>query len=144
MSRKYEFKTKEGMKEMDQVDYVLYLLKNDPDRNFKEVIDEIETIMEGVEGTTGAETTGKIIEILREAAKLAPAAENENYQTQLREKANALTEEFKKLYGYTDTEGKHVDGMMDNLEKDLIVLELNSNIKYNPLHKPRIKTTNFS
>lgn len=31
-----------------------------------------------------------------------------------------------------------------NLKKDLIVLELNSNIKYNPLHKPRIKTTNIS
>lgn len=30
MSRKYEFKTKEGIKKMDQVDYVLYLLKNDP------------------------------------------------------------------------------------------------------------------
>ena len=29
-SRKYKFKTKEGIKEMDQVDYVLYLLKNDP------------------------------------------------------------------------------------------------------------------
>ena len=29
MSRKYKFKTKEGIKEMDQVDYVLYLLKND-------------------------------------------------------------------------------------------------------------------
>ena len=27
------------------------------------------------------------------------------------------------------------------LENDLIVLELKSNIKYNPLHKPRIKTT---
>ena len=106
--------------EAQVIENYLDLLKNDPDRNFKEVIDEIETIMEGVEGTTGAETTGKIIEILREAAKLAPAAENENYQTQLREKANALTEEFKKLYGYTDTEGKHVDGMMDNLEKDLM------------------------
>ena len=31
-----------------------------------------------------------------------------------------------------------------NLENDLIVLELKSNIKYNPLHKPRIKTTDFS
>lgn len=30
MSRKYKFKTKEGIKEMDQVDYVLYLLQNDP------------------------------------------------------------------------------------------------------------------
>ena len=30
MARKYEFKTKEGIKEMDQVDYVLHLLKNDP------------------------------------------------------------------------------------------------------------------
>ena len=30
MARKYEFKTKEGMKELDQVDYVLHLLKNDP------------------------------------------------------------------------------------------------------------------
>lgn len=29
-SRKYQFKTKEGIKEMDQVDYVLYLLQNDP------------------------------------------------------------------------------------------------------------------
>jgi thymidylate synthase len=29
-SKKYQFKTKEGIKEMDQVDYVLYLLKNDP------------------------------------------------------------------------------------------------------------------
>ena len=29
MARKYEFKTKDGIKEMDQVDYVLYLLKND-------------------------------------------------------------------------------------------------------------------
>ena len=29
MSRKYEFKTKDGIKEMDQVDYVLYLLNND-------------------------------------------------------------------------------------------------------------------
>jgi len=28
-ARKYQFKTKEGIKEMDQVDYVLYLLKND-------------------------------------------------------------------------------------------------------------------
>jgi len=30
MGKKYQFKTKEGIKEMDQVDYVLYLLKNDP------------------------------------------------------------------------------------------------------------------
>ena len=30
MGKKYLFKTKEGLKEMDQVDYVLYLLKNDP------------------------------------------------------------------------------------------------------------------
>ncbi|MBP3464129.1 MAG: thymidylate synthase [Clostridia bacterium] len=30
MARKYEFKTKDGIKKMDQVDYVLYLLKNDP------------------------------------------------------------------------------------------------------------------
>ena len=29
LARKYEFKTKEGMKELDQVDYVLNLLKND-------------------------------------------------------------------------------------------------------------------
>ena len=29
-SRKYDFKTKDGIKKMDQVDYVLYLLKNDP------------------------------------------------------------------------------------------------------------------
>ena len=29
-ANKYEFKTKEGIKKMDQVDYVLYLLKNDP------------------------------------------------------------------------------------------------------------------
>lgn len=28
--KKYSFKTKEGIKEMDQVDYVLYLLKHDP------------------------------------------------------------------------------------------------------------------
>ena len=30
LGKKYEFKTKEGIKQMDQVDYVLYLLKNDP------------------------------------------------------------------------------------------------------------------
>ena len=30
LGKKYEFKTKEGIKLMDQVDYVLYLLKNDP------------------------------------------------------------------------------------------------------------------
>ena len=30
MARKYEFKTKEGIQELDQVDYVLNLLKNDP------------------------------------------------------------------------------------------------------------------
>ena len=30
LGKKYEFKTKDGIKEMDQVDYVLYLLKNDP------------------------------------------------------------------------------------------------------------------
>ena len=30
LGKKYEFRTKEGLKEMDQVDYVLYLLKNDP------------------------------------------------------------------------------------------------------------------
>lgn len=30
LGRKYDFKTKEGIKKMDQVDYVLYLLKNDP------------------------------------------------------------------------------------------------------------------
>lgn len=29
LAKKYPFKTKEGIKEMDQVDYVLYLLKND-------------------------------------------------------------------------------------------------------------------
>lgn len=29
MAKKYEFKTKEGIQEMDQVDFVLYLLKND-------------------------------------------------------------------------------------------------------------------
>ncbi len=29
-AKKYKFKTKDGIKEMDQVDYVLYLLKNDP------------------------------------------------------------------------------------------------------------------
>lgn len=30
LARKYNFKTKEGLKELDQVDYVLNLLKNDP------------------------------------------------------------------------------------------------------------------
>lgn len=30
MGKKYKFATKDGMQEMDQVDYVLYLLKNDP------------------------------------------------------------------------------------------------------------------
>ena len=30
LAKKYSFKTKEGIIEMDQVDYVLYLLKNDP------------------------------------------------------------------------------------------------------------------
>ena len=30
MARKYEFKTKQGMQNLDQVDYVLNLLKNDP------------------------------------------------------------------------------------------------------------------
>ena len=30
LAKKYPFKTKEGIIEMDQVDYVLYLLKNDP------------------------------------------------------------------------------------------------------------------
>ena len=30
LAKKYEFKTKEGIKSMDQVDYVLYLIKNDP------------------------------------------------------------------------------------------------------------------
>lgn len=30
MAKKYQFKTKEGILEMDQVDYVLYLLKHDP------------------------------------------------------------------------------------------------------------------
>ena len=30
LSKKYQFKTKDGIKEMDQVDYVIYLLKNDP------------------------------------------------------------------------------------------------------------------
>ena len=30
MGKKYQFKTKDGLKEMDQVDFVLYLLKNDP------------------------------------------------------------------------------------------------------------------
>ena len=30
LAKKYQFKTKDGIKEMDQVDYVLYLLKNDP------------------------------------------------------------------------------------------------------------------
>ncbi len=30
MAKKYEFKTKDGIKKMDQVDYMLYLLKNDP------------------------------------------------------------------------------------------------------------------
>lgn len=30
LGKKYEFKTKEGIKTMDQVDYALYLLKNDP------------------------------------------------------------------------------------------------------------------
>jgi len=29
-AKKYQFKTKEGIKEMDQVDYLLYLLNNDP------------------------------------------------------------------------------------------------------------------
>lgn len=30
LSEKYKFRTKQGIQEMDQVDYVLYLLKNDP------------------------------------------------------------------------------------------------------------------
>ncbi len=30
MAKKYEFKTKDGMQKLDQVDYMLYLLKNDP------------------------------------------------------------------------------------------------------------------
>ena len=30
LGKKYEFKTKDGIKKMDQVDYVIYLLKNDP------------------------------------------------------------------------------------------------------------------
>ena len=30
LAKKYEFKTKDGMQTLDQVDYILYLLKNDP------------------------------------------------------------------------------------------------------------------
>ena len=30
LSKKYDFKTKDGIKNMDQVDYILYLLQNDP------------------------------------------------------------------------------------------------------------------
>lgn len=30
LGKKYDFKTKDGIKNMDQVDYILYLLKNDP------------------------------------------------------------------------------------------------------------------
>ena len=30
LGKKYDFKTKDGIKKMDQVDYVLYLLQNDP------------------------------------------------------------------------------------------------------------------
>lgn len=30
MSKKYDFKTKQGMQKLDQVDYALYLMKNDP------------------------------------------------------------------------------------------------------------------
>ena len=30
LAKKYEFKTKDGLKTLDQVDYMLYLLKNDP------------------------------------------------------------------------------------------------------------------
>ena len=30
LAKKYEFKTKDGMQTLDQVDYMLYLLKNDP------------------------------------------------------------------------------------------------------------------
>lgn len=30
LGKKYDFKTKDGIKRMDQVDYILYLLKNDP------------------------------------------------------------------------------------------------------------------
>ena len=93
------------------------LLKTDPDGNLSTVVAEIEAIMQKVESTSGADVAGKIIEILRDASKLVTS--DENYETQLQEKANLLSEEFKKLYGYTDTEGKHVNGLIDNLEEDL-------------------------
>ena len=107
--------------EAQVVENYLDILKNDEDRNLSEIISEIEEIMNNVEETAGTDTTGRIIEILREASKLTPAAENENYATQLKEKSDALTEEFKKLYGYTDTEGKHVNGLLDDLAEDMKV-----------------------
>ncbi len=103
--------------EAQVVENYLELLRTDPDGNFNDVIAEIEAIMNKVGETAGNETSGTIIEILREASKLT--ATDENYQTQIKEKANALTEEFKKLYGYTDTEGKHVNGLIDSLEEDM-------------------------
>ena len=38
LGKKYEFKTKEGIKVMDQVDYCLYLLKHDPARRSQDML----------------------------------------------------------------------------------------------------------
>lgn len=105
--------------EAQVVENYLDLLKNDPDGNLNEIITKIEEIVKKASEASGKDTTGKIIEILREASKLS--ADSENYAEQLKEKSDALTEEFKKLYGYTDTEGKHVNGTLDELKEDMKV-----------------------
>lgn len=104
--------------EAQVVEAYLDVLKNDEDGNLNKIITEIEAIMNNVDKTVKEDASSKIIEILREASKLVKDG-NENYATQIKEKADALTQEFKNLYGYTDTKGEHVNGKIDELKDDM-------------------------
>ena len=106
------------------VENYLKWLKEREKGNLTKSASELTKIEEAIEAAVkeNKELSAGIIKLMREAAQLTGKdAEDEaaraKYEEELKKKADGITEQFKKIHGYMNDNGEHVDGIFDKLDK---------------------------
>lgn len=108
--------------EAQLVEAYLKWLRNNEKLNLNKSASELEATVEEVKNAaeTNKDAGSTIVELLRKAAQLTGGDATDEqvkaeYDKALQEISNQITAEYNKIYGYTNNEGQHVDGLLDTL-----------------------------
>ena len=112
--------------ETQLVEAYLKWLRNNSKINLSKSASELQATVEEVKkaAETNKNAGSTIVELLRKAAQLTGGDATDEqvkaeYDKALKAISDQITGEYNKIYGYTNNEGKHVDGLLDTLNKKI-------------------------